>query len=150
MGILEALKSYKLWLVLLVIVGLSVALAFSVQSRKGWEEKASSLEKELNNANEKVAANNKVIDALAIELANQKRDTALLASVQEDLNKVAGEKEERIRKLMNENKELRDWASIKLPAAIVQLRKRPAFNSYKDYQSWLSGPDPVQPAGVKP
>ncbi|ELI6453654.1 LysB family phage lysis regulatory protein [Yersinia ruckeri] len=47
-------------------------------------------------------------------------------------------REQKIQRLLNENKALRDWFATALPADIIRLHQRPAFASPNDYLRWLS------------
>jgi len=48
-------------------------------------------------------------------------------------------REVHIQRLLNENQEMRDWYSARLPAGISRMHARPAFASAADYLRWLSG-----------
>ncbi|HHL2560993.1 TPA: Rz-like lysis system protein LysB [Yersinia enterocolitica] len=47
-------------------------------------------------------------------------------------------REQKIQRLLNENKVLRDWFATALPADVIRLHQRPAFASPHDYLRWLS------------
>ncbi|HFF1621931.1 TPA: Rz-like lysis system protein LysB [Yersinia enterocolitica] len=47
-------------------------------------------------------------------------------------------REQKIQRLLNENKALRDWFTTALPADVIRLHQRPAFASANDYLRWLS------------
>lgn len=47
-------------------------------------------------------------------------------------------REQRIQRLLNENKILRDWFATALPVDVIRLHQRPAFASPNDYLRWLS------------
>jgi LysB family phage lysis regulatory protein len=48
-------------------------------------------------------------------------------------------REYHIQRLLNENQEMRDWYSARLPDGIGRMHQRPAFASAADYLRWLSG-----------
>ncbi|MFS7219933.1 Rz-like lysis system protein LysB [Rahnella inusitata] len=52
-----------------------------------------------------------------------------------------------IQRLLNENQEMRDWYSARLPDGIGRMHARPAFASAADYLRWLSGGDELSDTG---
>ena len=52
-----------------------------------------------------------------------------------------------IQRLLNENQEMRDWYSARLPDGIGRMHARPAFASAADYLRWLSGGDELPDTG---
>jgi LysB family phage lysis regulatory protein len=48
-------------------------------------------------------------------------------------------REVHLQRLLNENQEMRDWYSARLPDGISRMHARPAFASAADYLRWLSG-----------
>lgn len=59
-------------------------------------------------------------------------------------------REQRIQRLLNENKDLRDWFATALPADVIRLHQRPAFANPNDYLRWLSDSEQLPAAGQKP
>ncbi|OWF80054.1 LysB family transcriptional regulator [Yersinia rohdei] len=56
-------------------------------------------------------------------------------------------REQRIQRLLNENKILRDWFATALPADVIRLHQRPAFASPNDYLRWLSDSEQLPATG---
>lgn len=56
-------------------------------------------------------------------------------------------REQKIQRLLNENKALRDWFAAALPADVIRLHQRPAFASANDYLRWLSDSEQLPAAG---
>ncbi|EOI6867337.1 Rz-like lysis system protein LysB [Yersinia enterocolitica] len=56
-------------------------------------------------------------------------------------------REQRIQRLLNENKALRDWFNTALPADVIRLHQRPAFASPNDYLRWLSDGEQLPATG---
>ncbi|HEC1651017.1 LysB family transcriptional regulator [Yersinia frederiksenii] len=56
-------------------------------------------------------------------------------------------REQKIQRLLNENKVLRDWFNTALPADVIRLHQRPAFASPNDYLRWLSDGEQLPAAG---
>lgn len=59
----------------------------------------------------------------------------------------ARDREYTIQRLLNENQEMRDWYSARLPDGIGRMHARPAFASAADYLRWLSGGDELPDTG---
>ncbi|EPT0833134.1 TPA: Rz-like lysis system protein LysB [Yersinia enterocolitica] len=59
-------------------------------------------------------------------------------------------REQKIQRLLNENKVLRDWFTTALPADVIRLHQRPAFASPHDYLRWLSDSDQLPATGQQP
>ncbi|CNJ96596.1 putative regulatory protein [Yersinia mollaretii] len=55
--------------------------------------------------------------------------------------------EQKIQRLLNENKVLRDWFATTLPADVIRLHQRPAFANPNDYLRWLSDSDQLPAIG---
>lgn len=56
-------------------------------------------------------------------------------------------KEQKITRLLNENKALRDWYQSALPDDIARLHTRPAFDTPDAYLRWLSEGDKLPDTG---
>lgn len=67
-----------------------------------------------------------------------------------DAQQLATDKDQKITRLLNENKTLRDWYQSALPDDIARLHTRPAFDTPDAYLRWLSEggelPDTGKPA----
>jgi LysB family phage lysis regulatory protein len=59
-------------------------------------------------------------------------------------------REQKIQRLLNENKALRDWFATALPADVIRLHQRPAFASPNDYLRWLSDSEQLPATGQQP
>ncbi|CND81219.1 Rz-like lysis system protein LysB [Yersinia intermedia] len=59
-------------------------------------------------------------------------------------------REQKIQRLLNENKVLRDWFATALPADVIRLHQRPAFANPNDYLRWLSNGEQLPAAGQHP
>ncbi|MCW2105192.1 UNVERIFIED_ORG: LysB family phage lysis regulatory protein [Rahnella aquatilis] len=58
-------------------------------------------------------------------------------------------REVHIQRLLNENQEMRDWYSARLPDGISRMHARPAFASAADYLRWLSGGNELPDTGKR-
>lgn len=56
-------------------------------------------------------------------------------------------KDQKITRLLNENKALRDWYQSALPDGIARLHTRPAFDTPDAYLRWLSEGDELPDTG---
>lgn len=56
-------------------------------------------------------------------------------------------KDQKITRLLNENKALRDWYQFALPDDIARLHTRPAFDTADAYLRWLSEGDELPDTG---
>ncbi|HHX4815725.1 TPA: Rz-like lysis system protein LysB [Yersinia enterocolitica] len=59
-------------------------------------------------------------------------------------------REQKIQRLLNENKALRDWFATALPDDVIRLHKRPAFARPNDYLRWLSDGEQLPATGQQP
>lgn len=77
-------------------------------------------------------------------------DRSQLQKKQRALQQLADSRLETIRNLTNENEELRRWAAMPLPAAVVRLYQRPSFQSAADYLEYLRHTSALHPTGNEP
>ncbi|CNC24761.1 putative regulatory protein [Yersinia frederiksenii] len=56
-------------------------------------------------------------------------------------------REQKIQRLLNENKVLRDWFATALPVDVIRLHQRPALASPHDYLRWLSDSEQLSATG---
>lgn len=75
---------------------------------------------------------------------------AKLLMLQGDLRTGLAKREQQIKDLKNEIKELQDWADRPLPDAARRLRQRPAITGADAYRQWLSSGGAVHPASDIP
>lgn len=66
-----------------------------------------------------------------------KQETALRLSLGA-ASQLSLSREQKIQRLLNENKALRDWYIATLPADVIRLHQRPTFDNAGDYLRWLS------------
>jgi len=81
-------------------------------------------------------------DALNRERQEQTLRTQLARASQQ-----ARVREYTVQRLLNENQEMRDWYSTRLPDGIGRMHARPAFANAADYLRWLSGGDELPDTG---
>ncbi|HEN3405469.1 TPA: Rz-like lysis system protein LysB [Yersinia enterocolitica] len=129
---------------MIVIVALLVAL--------GWYA---------NRLNHDIDSANRIIGTLSVGI--ESRDNAITRLQDEARQQADNERalrqslshastlslsrEQRIQRLLNENKVLRDWFATALPADVIRLHQRPAFANPNDYLRWLSDGEQLPAAG---
>lgn len=81
--------------------------------------------------------------------AGQKREAALRL-LQGRAGAAALNRELTIQRETDANPTLRSWSAAALPADVIRLQSRPAFNNARDYLDWLSARDKLPAAGQQP
>ncbi|CNH75268.1 putative regulatory protein [Yersinia aldovae] len=93
-------------------------------------------------------------DSSLIQLQEQAQRQAkserILRQSLSDANHLSQSREQKIQRLLNENKVLRDWFATALPADVIRLHQRPAFANPNDYLRWLSDGEQLRAAGQQP
>ena len=79
-------------------------------------------------------------------LSRERQEQTLRAQLSQASQR-ARDREYTIQRLLNENQEMRDWYSARLPDGIGRMHARPAFASAADYLRWLSGGDELPDTG---
>ncbi|EMQ2082221.1 putative regulatory protein [Yersinia enterocolitica] len=111
-----------------------------------------------------IANASNIIGALSAEIENrdntliqlqeqvqrQAKSERILRQSLSDANHLSQSREQKIQRLLNENKALRDWFAATLPADVIRLHQRPAFASPNDYLRWLSDSEQLPAAGQQP
>ncbi|WP_145546894.1 Rz-like lysis system protein LysB [Yersinia intermedia] len=134
-------------IVLMLMAGMMMAL--------GWYTHHQSLA---------IANASNIIGALSAEIEN--RDNTLIQLQEQAQRQAKSERilrqslshastlslsrEQRIQRLLNENKVLRDWFATALPADVIRLHQRPAFANPNDYLRWLSASEQLPTARQSP
>ncbi|EOI6443555.1 Rz-like lysis system protein LysB [Yersinia enterocolitica] len=81
-------------------------------------------------------------DSSLIQLQEQAQRQAkserILRQSLSDANHLSQSREQKIQRLLNENKALRNWSVTALPADVIRLHQRPSFANPNDYLRWLS------------
>lgn len=90
-----------------------------------------------------------VVELRNVLQAERTAQTALRL-MQNDLRTALAARHQLLEDLTRENTALRHWADQPLPDAAARLRQRPALTGADAYRDWLSGRDPLHPAGDSP
>lgn len=131
-------------IVMMVIVALLVAL--------GWY--ANRLSHDIDSANRIIGtlsagieSRDNAITRLQDEARQQAENEQALRQSLSNASTLSLSREQRIQRLLNENKALRDWFNTALPADVIRLHQRPAFASPNDYLRWLSDSEQLPATG---
>ncbi|HDL6935628.1 TPA: LysB family phage lysis regulatory protein [Yersinia enterocolitica] len=93
-------------------------------------------------------------DRTLLQLQHQARRQAkserILRQSLSDANHLSQSREQKIQRLLNENKALRNWSVTALPADVIRLHQRPAFANPNDYLRWLSASEQLPTARQSP
>ncbi len=93
-------------------------------------------------------------DSSLIQLQEQAQRQAkserILRQSLSDAGHLLQSREQKIQRLLNENKALHDWSVTALPADVIRLHQRPAFASPYDYLRWLSDSEQLPAARQSP
>ncbi|EKN5910536.1 TPA: LysB family phage lysis regulatory protein [Yersinia enterocolitica] len=115
---------------------------------------AHSLKKELDSAKTEIStlfagieSRDNVITRLQDEARQQADNERALRQSLSRASTLSLSREQKIQRLLNENKALRDWFATALPADVIRLHQRPAFTSPHDYLRWLSDGEQLPAAG---
>ncbi|CRX97408.1 Rz-like lysis system protein LysB [Yersinia enterocolitica] len=129
---------------MMVIVALLVAL--------GWH--ANRLSHDIDGANRIIGtlsagieSRDNAITRLQDEARQQAENEQALRQSLSHASTLSLSREQKIQRLLNENKALRDWFAAALPADVIRLHQRPAFASPNDYLRWLSDSEQLPATG---
>ncbi|MFQ6280043.1 Rz-like lysis system protein LysB [Yersinia enterocolitica] len=118
---------------------------------------AHSLKKELDSAKTEIGtlsagieSRDNVITRMQDEARQQADNERALRQSLSHASTLSLSREQRIQRLLNENKVLRDWFATALPADVIRLHQRPAFANPNDYLRWLSDSDQLPATGQQP
>lgn len=137
-------------LCLAVLAALLLALALT-----GW--RGVQLDKQLREAQgasaalaAELASRDQIIARLHRQAqANDKREAALRQQ-QSRAGQLALNREVQIARETDASETLREWSAAALPADVVRLHSRPAFDNARDYLAWLSTREQLPAAGQQP
>lgn len=91
-----------------------------------------------------------VVITLKRDMAEQEAARQQLAATLTTLRTAAAQRQATIEELINENAELKDWASRPVPDAIADRLQRPASAGVSHYQQQLSRRSALHPQPDKP
>lgn len=126
----------------------AAAIALAILTGKVWLHKIDrltdanlQLTEQVEQAQEKAAGYELLIQRLADDLVIEREGYAQLQRTQTELAQASTERNALIRRLQRENQELKNWAAVELPDSVKCLRRRPALRTADAYTAWLSASD---------
>lgn len=129
-----------------------VILYLSMMGLLAWH--AHNLKKDLDSAKTEVGtlsagieSRDNAITRLQDEARQQAENEQALRQSLSHASTLSLSREQKIQRLLNENKALRDWFAAALPADVIRLHQRPAFASPNDYLRWLSDSEQLPATG---
>lgn len=133
-----------------LIAGLALGGWALWQRGSAANERADRIAQERDAAHQENQSRQVVIDALwdnARRLESQRR---ALDEQQTELAHTASNRLEQIREIQRDDDNTKDWASTRLPDAVIRLRSRPAVTGTAAYRQSVRDPDALHPAGQSP
>ncbi|MCY1513718.1 phage lysis regulatory protein, LysB family [compost metagenome] len=132
------------------LVGLLVLVNFQAQKLDTAAADARTAEQSINTLEGKVERQGLVMGELEDALKDERAAQRKLREDQADSNRLLARRKQEIEDLRYENALFKAWADQFLPDDVRRLRERPAIVGAAEYRAWLSGGDPVRPAGDQP
>ncbi|HDL6885889.1 TPA: Rz-like lysis system protein LysB [Yersinia enterocolitica] len=129
-----------------------IILYLSMMGLLAWH--AHGLKKELDSAKTEIGtlsagieSRDNVITRMQDEARQQADNERALRQSLSHASTLSLSREQKIQRLLNENKALRDWFATALPADVIRLHQRPAFATPNDYLHWLSDGEQLPATG---
>lgn len=113
----------------------------------GLTEKAEQAQRIIGTLSAGIESRDIAINRLNEDALSRERQEQSLRAQLSQAGQRARDREYTIQRLINENQEMRDWYSARLPDGIGRMHARPAFASAADYLRWLSGGDELSDTG---
>ncbi|KAB8306360.1 LysB family phage lysis regulatory protein [Rouxiella chamberiensis] len=96
-----------------------------------------------------IESRDNAINRLNDDAVTRERQEQSLRAQLSQAGRLARDREIHLQRLLNENQEMRDWYSARLPDGISRMHARPAFTSAADYLRWLSGGNQLPDTGKR-
>jgi LysB family phage lysis regulatory protein len=113
----------------------------------GLHDEAEQAQRIIGTLSAGIESRDNAINRLHDEAVSRERQEQRLRIQLSRAGEQARVREVHIQRLLNENQEMRDWYSARLPDGIGRMHARPAFASAADYLRWLSGGDELPDTG---
>lgn len=105
----------------------------------GLHDEADQAQRIIGTLSAGIESRDNAINRLSDEAVRRERQEQSLRTQLSQAGQLARDREIHLQRLLNENQEMRDWYSARLPDGIGRMHQRPAFASAADYLRWLSG-----------
>ena len=113
----------------------------------GLHDEAEQAQRIIGTLSAGIESRDNAINRLNDEAVSRERQEQRLRIQLSRAGEQARVREYTIQRLLNENQEMHDWYSARLPDGIGRMHARPAFASAADYLRWLSGGDELPDTG---
>ena len=134
----------------LLILALVVLVTWALWHRsEAAESRAELAEQQLAASQQRVQEHQQIISALQENAARLDAQQRATAQRKAELERTAGARLARIQELQHENDQLREWASTRLPDAVIRLRKRPAVTGADAYHQSVRDPGTLHATGER-
>lgn len=142
------MNSARLVVLILVLI-LVCALALVLQQLRlvGTESALEAAQASLHQSEQLSTQRQATITSLQTQARINAQAQAEQRSREAEIRATLHRRELTIRSLQRENDEMRQWAGVSLPDAVVRLREHPTYTGAAAYRERLPHPDTVQPAG---
>ncbi|MDP9703285.1 UNVERIFIED_ORG: LysB family phage lysis regulatory protein [Rahnella aquatilis] len=135
-------------LILLLLAALALA-GLQTWRIGGLHDEADQAQRIIGTLSAGIESRDNAINRLNDEAVMRERQEQSLRTQLARASQEARDREIHIQRLLNENQEMRDWYSARLPDGIGRMHARPAFASTADYLHWLSGGDELPDTGKR-
>lgn len=137
-------------LIIFLIVMVTVSLWWLKHENSELERRLSNATRVIGIQKNDLATLNNQLNVVRDNANRSERAQVVLRQQLSHAQQLATGKDQKITRLLNENKTLRDWYQSALPDDIARLHTRPAFDTPDAYLRWLSEagelPDTGNPA----
>ncbi|EKN4058355.1 Rz-like lysis system protein LysB [Yersinia enterocolitica] len=122
-------------IVLIFIAGVVMALGWHAHRQNLAIANASNI---IGALSAEIESRDSSLIQLQEQAQRQAKSERILRQSLSDANHLSQSREQKIQRLLNENKALRNWSVTALPADVIRLHQRPSFANPNDYLRWLS------------
>jgi LysB family phage lysis regulatory protein len=133
-------------LILLLLAALALA-GLQTWRIGGLHDEAEQAQRIIGTLSAGIESRDNVINRLNDDALRRERQEQSLRALLSQAGQLARDREIHLQRLLNENQEMRDWYSARLPDGIGRMHQRPAFASAADYLRWLSGGNQLPDTG---
>ena len=134
-------------LMIVLLLGACALAGLQTWRIGGLTDKADQAQRIIGTLSAGIESRDNAINRLNDEAVTRERQEQSLRTQLARASQQARDREYDIQRLLNENQEMRDWYSARLPDGIGRMHARPAFASAADYLRWLSGGDELPDTG---
>ncbi|EMX2855325.1 TPA: LysB family phage lysis regulatory protein [Yersinia enterocolitica] len=134
-------------IVLMIMAGMVMTLGWYTHRQSLAIANASNI---IGALSTEIESRDSTLTQLQHQARRQAKSERILRQSLSDTGHLLQSREQKIQRLLNENKALRDWSVTVLPADVIRLHQRPAFASPHDYLRWLPDSEQLPAARQSP